>query len=205
MTLTQPLKEPVFHTLPRTAADRIATPPRTLTCVISSRLRPGDRQALLGLFEHSTPQTRRDRFHHALSVFPQGYLDDLMAGRQFAVVARDTCHPASRGKVFGLASAAPTSGSAAEFAVWVDDAWQGHGVGTLLARAVLRQAAEQGTAVAIGIMEPGNLAVRRLLSKIAPNAVYRPQDSMVVVSIALADWLAGQDTTAGAAQDGALK
>ena len=115
-------------TLPPPARTSHGTPaPAARTCIISSEIGPGDRQALLGLFARSSPETRRDRFHHALSVFPQLYLDEILSGRQLAVAARDTCHEQSYGKVFGLASAAPVTSSTAEFAVWVEDAWQGCG------------------------------------------------------------------------------
>jgi GNAT superfamily N-acetyltransferase len=195
MTQPQPAYAPTSHVLVQTAADRTATPPQQLTCVISADLRPGDRQALLELFDRSSPETRSERFHHALSVFPQRYLDEILTGAhgQLALVARDTCHPANYGKVFGLASAAPIGPGTAEFAVWVDDAWQGHGVGGLLTRAILRLLAKQGMTTAVGIMEPGNGAIRRLLGRVAPQATTRLEDGMVVVSVPLAEWAATAD------------
>ena len=117
----------------------------------------------------SSPDTRRERFHGSLSVFPQSYLDDILTGAhgQLALVARDTCHPQNFGKVFGLASAAPVGPGTAEFAVWVDDSWQGHGVGTLLVRAILHLLAQQGMSTAVAIMELGNGAIRRLVGRVA--------------------------------------
>jgi RimJ/RimL family protein N-acetyltransferase len=196
--MSQPLPAyvPTAYTLTQTEADRAATPPQQLTCVISADVRPGDRQALLELFDRSSPESRRERFHHALSVFPQRYLDDILTGAhgQLALVARDTCHRQNYGKVFGLASAAPIGPGTAEFAVWVDDTWQGHGVGTLLVRAILHLLARQGMSTAIGIMEPGNSAIRRLLDRVAPQATARFEDGMIVASVPLAEWA----TTSGA-------
>ena len=111
MTQPQPAYTPTSHLLVQTATDRAATPPQQLTCVISADLRPGDRQALLELFDRSSPETRRERFHGSLSVFPQRYLDDILTGAhgQLALVARDTCHRAvgRRHRVGSVADRAP--------------------------------------------------------------------------------------------------
>ena len=174
-----------------TPTEGAAPEPDARTCIISCRIGPADRQAVLDLFARSSPETRRDRFHYALSVFPQFYLDQILGGSQLAVAARDTCHEESREKVFGLASAAPIADGTAEFAVWVEDAWQGRGVGGLLIREILRLLADHGISTAIGIMEPGNLAIRRLVSRIAPDATTRIEDGMIVVSVPLANLTAG--------------
>lgn len=191
MAKTQIASRQALHLLVPAAS--VTTAPSAGTCIISSELGTADRQAVLDLFTRSSPDTRRDRFHGALSVFPQHYLEEILSGRQLAIAARDTCHEDSREKVFGLASAAPIGPGIAEFAVWVEDACQGHGVGSLLVRAILRLLAEQGIGTAIGIMEPDNLAIRRLISRIAPHAAVRPEDGMIVVSIPLNDLAAEAD------------
>src|SRR4029453_15123543 len=100
MPQPQPAYTPTSHVLVQTATDRAATPPQQRTCVISADLRPGDRQALLELFDPRSPDPRREPFHGSLSVFPQRYLDDILTGAhgQLALVARDTCHPQNYGK-----------------------------------------------------------------------------------------------------------
>jgi GNAT superfamily N-acetyltransferase len=181
MTHPPEVHETAAYPLPPGPADSAV-----LTCVLSSQVQPGDRQALLDLFDRSSLDTRLRRFHHALSVFPRRYLDDILTGRQLAVVARDVCHPDSYGKVFGLASAAPTGSGEAEFAVWVDDAWQGRGLGTLLVRAILRALTQAGTAVAIGFIQADNVPVQRLIRRVAPEASFRAEDGIVIVRIPLA-------------------
>jgi GNAT superfamily N-acetyltransferase len=185
--------------------DRDRPEPAAWTCIISSEIGPADRQALLGLFARSSPETRRDRFHHGLSVFPQLYMDEILSGGQLAVAARDTCHEESFGKVFGLASAAPVTNGTAQFAVWVEDAWQGCGVGSLLTRAILRLLSRHGVSTAIGIMEPGNLAVRRLVNRIAPHATTRSEGGMIVVSIPLEDLAADPDADPRAWVEAAIR
>ena len=185
MVKTLPASRPAPR-LPVPAASGM-TAPGARTCIISAEIGTADRQAVLDLFTRSSPDTRRDRFHGALSVFPQRYLEEILSGRQLAVAARDTCHGESRDTVFGLASAALMGPGIAEFAVWVEDACQGRGVGSLLVRTILRLLAEHGTCTAIGIMEPDNLAIRRLVSLIAPDATTRSEDGMIVVSIPLKD------------------
>jgi GNAT superfamily N-acetyltransferase len=178
----------VYELAPRTVpapTGHSGKPPQGLACAVASKLRPSDRQALLDLFARSSPQTRHDRFHYALSVFPERYLDDIMEGRQLALVARDACHPESYGMVFGLASAAPVGPNTAEFAVWVDDAWQGHGVGSLLTRGILEALVRNGTRTAIGFVEPGNIAVRRMIRRVAPHHTVREEDGAMVVVIPL--------------------
>jgi hypothetical protein len=57
---------------------------------------------------------------------------------------------------------------------------------------ILRLLAERGTRTAIGIMESDNLAIRRLVERVAPSAVARFEDGMIVVSVPLPDWVGAQ-------------
>jgi GNAT superfamily N-acetyltransferase len=164
-------------------SDNAAAP--ILSCVISTRLHAEDRQALLDLFARSTAQTRRDRFHHALSVFPERYLEEILHGEQLALVARDSCHPDRYGSAIGLASAAPMTEQVAEVAVWVDDAWQRHGVGGLLLREILALLTRQGCAEAVGFVEPSNIAAWRLIQRVSPNATRELDDDIIKVRMPL--------------------
>jgi GNAT superfamily N-acetyltransferase len=155
----------------------------TRTCVLSTEVSANDREALLDLFARSSARTRRERFHHALSVFPRAYLDEILDGRQSALAARDACHPKLEGRVVGLASAAPMDHGAAEVAVWVADEWQRHGVGTLLLRGIFDLLAERGVTTAVGIVEPGNLAVRRMIERVVPSATTRYEAGELVISM----------------------
>jgi GNAT superfamily N-acetyltransferase len=168
-----------------------------LSCVISTRLHADDRQALLDLFARSTAHTRRDRFHHALSVFPERYLAEILRGQQLALVARDSCHPDRYGAVIGLASAATMTEEVAEVAVWVDDAWQRRGVGGLLLGEILASLTQQGFAEAVGFIEPSNIAARRLIERVSPNATRELDDDIIKVRMPLSTIQRGdrQETT----------
>jgi hypothetical protein len=68
MVNATPASELAVH-LPVSSSLATAAPPAE-PCVISCEIGPADRQAVLDLFARSSPDTRRSRFHHALSVFP---------------------------------------------------------------------------------------------------------------------------------------
>jgi len=175
---------PTKHILP-TPRDSGAAAGPTLSCVISTQLHERDRQALLDLFTRSSLQTRRDRFHHALSVFPERYLEEILRGEQLSLVARDNCHPESYGMVIGLASAGRMTEDAAEVAVWVDDAWQRRGVGGQLFRDILTLLREQGYREAVGFVEPSNLAARGLIQRVCPGATSEYDDDIIQVRMPL--------------------
>jgi hypothetical protein len=86
---------------PVSSSQATAVPPAR-PCVVSCEVGPADRQALLDLSGRSSPDTRRSRFHQALSVFPQRYLDEILTGRQLTLVARDTCQEETMARSSGL-------------------------------------------------------------------------------------------------------
>jgi RimJ/RimL family protein N-acetyltransferase len=154
-------------------------------CTVSARVLPEDRQALLDLFGHSSLQTRSSRFHHALSVFPQRYLEEILRGEQLALVARDSCNHETPGAIVGLASAAQITDRTAEIAVWVGDGWQRRGVGGLLVRRILTLLCDQKFREAVAFIEPSNMAARGLLERCCPHAAARMDGGLLRVAIPL--------------------
>jgi GNAT superfamily N-acetyltransferase len=73
----------------------------------------------------------------------------------------------------------------AEVAVWVEDAWQRHGVGGLLLREIVARVAEQGYSAAVGFVEPSNEAARRLVLRVCPKAEVRFEDGVLRIRIPL--------------------
>src|SRR4051794_31952459 len=179
------IRDPATHHVLAAPLDSGNAAVPVLSCVISTQLHAEDRQALLDLFARRTAQTRRDRFHHALSVFPERYLEEILHGEQLALVARDSCHPDRYGVVIGLASAAPMTEQVAEVAVWVDHAWQQRGVGGLLLREILALLPQHGYSEAVGFVEPSNIAPRRLIERVSPNATRQLDDDIIKVRMPL--------------------
>ena len=126
-------------------------------------------------------------------MFPQLYLDEIVSGKQLAVAARDTCHVESYGKVFGLASAAPVAACIAQFAVWVEDAWQGRGVGAATPGDPPAARRSSPSVRRSGSSEPDNFAIRPLVNRIAPGATTRSEDGMIIVSVPLTELAAEPD------------
>src|SRR5204863_9026043 len=92
-----PVDYPPTKHIPPTPRDSGAAAGPTLSCVISTQLHERDRQALIDLFTRSSLQTRRDRFHHALSVFPERYLEEIRSS------------PSDTWRRFGVESNCPSS------------------------------------------------------------------------------------------------
>jgi GNAT superfamily N-acetyltransferase len=108
-------------------------------------VRPGDRAALLHLFEACSEATIVGRFFALLRSFPSAYLDGALANSpkaHDAVVVRygDGLH------VAGLASvvARPGDPRAAELGVLVADGWQGRGLGRSMVETLVSRAARRG-------------------------------------------------------------
>jgi RimJ/RimL family protein N-acetyltransferase len=130
-------------------------------------LRPGDRDAVAGLFASCSAETVRLRFFGARREFPREYLDALLAGPpavQDAVVA----YRGGREHLVGLAGFAavpdgpPGSG---ELAVLVTDAWQRQGIGTAMTGLLLARARARGVERVVVNVLPGRRALLAALGR----------------------------------------
>jgi ribosomal protein S18 acetylase RimI-like enzyme len=131
--------------------------------------RPEDLDALVALFRRSTETTRRERFHGATRRLPCPYFHDIVAGASSVVarVARDLSRDPAGTCVIGLATATFETPDRAELAVWVDDQWQRHGVGSRLLRGVIDQLRVQGVDQAVAYVEPANVGAVSLAHSLA--------------------------------------
>jgi acetyltransferase len=130
-------------------------------------VRPGDRDALGAFFAGLSPRSRHRRF-----LSPRPALSD----RELAAYA-GVDHRASEGLLALLAPGAPVLGFAqyaawgarprvADFAVAVDDAWQGRGLGLRLGRALVEHARESGLRTLTATTLAENRPARALLARL---------------------------------------
>jgi GNAT superfamily N-acetyltransferase len=114
------------------------SPTRTATSVVARPLRPTDVPAVHAMVARCNASTLRARFlgyrHDAAEALTTGLLSRLPAGRiDIGVLA-------AGGDLVGIGSLIPAPDQLWEVAVLVEDEWHGHGVGSLLADALLAAA-----------------------------------------------------------------
>jgi RimJ/RimL family protein N-acetyltransferase len=125
--------------------------------------RPSDLDPVRELFERTSAESRRRRFHGAVRSVPSRYLYAAICGAPgvIARVARED------GRVIALATAVPETADRVELAVWVDDAWQHRGIGTRVLREVIDQLLTDGIRCAVAYLEPDNTASLALARSLA--------------------------------------
>ena len=139
------------------------------------RVRPcgaSDACALEETFAGLSPRSRYLRYHSGtprLTGQMRRALLDIDGDRHVALVAEV---PGPRGpRAIGIARLVSLGAGRAEVAVEVVDAWHRQGVGTSLLRGLADEAARLGyTAIHADVL-PENLAMRRLLAQVFPEAV----------------------------------
>jgi acetyl coenzyme A synthetase (ADP forming)-like protein len=116
------------------------------TTVVIRRIRPDDRERLLAMWERTSEGSRRARFHGPFDVTPEnvGRFTDLDPDLQLALVA--TRGRGADERILGVAryERDPDQREHAEFAALVEDAAQGHGIGTALIRNLATEALQAG-------------------------------------------------------------
>jgi RimJ/RimL family protein N-acetyltransferase len=148
-------------------------------------LRRGERRPVLEVFEGLSERSRRLRFLGPKPRLPERELDalvDVGAERQ-AVVAVER----RTGRTVGVARFAPESpgGSVAEVAFAVVDAWQGRGVGSLLADELRDVALHSGLTHLTATVAPGNEPALALVRRLGSDAELRLEDGEVHARVAL--------------------
>jgi GNAT superfamily N-acetyltransferase len=149
--------------------------------VTTRPVRPEDRPLFCRLWPRLSPETVYRRFHAPVHRLPDETvrrLVDVDHDLREAVVA------VVGGEVVGVARYDrplddPTT---ADFAVLVEDAWQGVGVGRQLLAELAGLAARRGVRTLTATVQPGNQPVLRLIHRLLPDSAVTPDDDVLTVS-----------------------
>ncbi len=131
-------------------------------------IRPDDDERLLGMWDRTSAESRRLRFHghYDLNVDTVVRFTHLDPDDEFGLVA--TLGRGDRERIVGVARfyIDPPGSNHAEFAALVEDDQQGRGVGTVLVRELARIAAERGVATLTGDVLANNNRMLRLIREL---------------------------------------
>ncbi|MBN6055454.1 GNAT family N-acetyltransferase [Nonomuraea sp. RK-328] len=126
------------------------------------------REAVRDLHDRCSPEARRFRYFTSMPALPPRMFDKLCdRSRGHSLVAGHD------GQVVAMANLMFTSDpGTAEMAFLVEDRWQGRGLGSALARALIRAARDLGYAEVRATMLSDNVRMRRLMLSLGASITY---------------------------------
>lgn len=152
-------------------------------------VRPSDKELLRRGFERLSDEGRYNRFFVRKAALLDSELRYLTEVDQLAHVAMAIVGGPAGGEDQGIAIARavrlPREPLTYEAAVTVIDAFQGLGLGSLLVRRLIAAVAERGGRRLQFWVLPTNTPMRRLLKHVAPEALFRDEDELLRVDMAL--------------------
>jgi GNAT superfamily N-acetyltransferase len=140
-----------------------------------------DDAALFGrLWPRLSPDTVYRRFHSPLHDLPPETV------RRLVTVDHDQREAVAAvvgGEVVGVAryDRSPGDPATAEFAILVEDAWQGIGLGRQLLVELVDLAASRGVRTLTATVQPDNERVIGLIRRLLPDSTFSPDDDVVDV------------------------
>ena len=143
-------------------------------------VRPDDDTLFRRLWPRLSRETVYRRFHapvHRLPVETVRRLVEVDHHLREAVVA------VVGGEVIGVAryDRSPADPETAEFAILVEDAWQGIGVARQLLVELLALAGERGVRELTATVQPDNDRVISLIRRLLPDSTFTPDDDVLAV------------------------
>ena len=152
-------------------------------------VRPDDEARFYRLWPRLSRETIYRRFHAPLHGLPPETVERLVTvdhDLREAVVAL------VGGEVVGVAryDRSPADPTTAEFAILVEDAWQGLGVGRQLLVELVGLARAGGVAELIATVQPDNERVLGLIRRLLPDSRVVPDDDVLIVRSSLLPALA---------------
>lgn len=126
-----------------------------------------DRERIIELFNHLSPDSRYLRFAHAISKLPDDFLDDILHldyKKEMALLAVVTSHIGTE-EIVGIARyVTPPNQNTCEFSLSVRDDHTTHGVGTHLMLDLIKYAKKNGLQEMIGYVLNKNSRMLHLVS-----------------------------------------
>lgn len=142
----------------------------------------GDEPALRAFLEAISPESRRLRFCGSISVErAAAILTDCSCPGDFALIAE---LPGAR-TIVAHAASYRIGPDLAEVAFLVADAWQGHGLGSLMLSRLAAEAREQGVSSLFAEVAPENGGMLTVFKGLGAPVQIRPDGELVEVRIAL--------------------
>jgi acyl-CoA synthetase (NDP forming)/GNAT superfamily N-acetyltransferase len=140
---------------------------------------PDDRAELMSLYARASARSRYLRFFSAGTAYGPDVKRLLRCDGvdHVAVVAQHA------GGIIGVASYERLDADEADLAILVDDAWQGHGIGTLLLEQLAATARRFGISTLVGDVLAENAAMLKVGAGLWPGVVRRRVDDPAVVRI----------------------
>jgi GNAT superfamily N-acetyltransferase len=143
-------------------------------------VQPDDDERFRRLWPRLSRDTVYRRFHAPLHRIPAETVRRLVTvdhDLREAVVAD------LGGEVLGVAryDRSPSDPATAEFAIVVEDAWQGFGLGRQLLVALVALAAERGVRELTATVQPDNERVLALIRRVLPDSTVTRDDDVLVV------------------------
>jgi acetyltransferase len=126
-----------------------------------------DRERIIELFNHLSPESRYLRFAHAISKLPDDFLDDILHldyKKEMALLAIMS-DPSGTEELIGIARyVTPPKQNICEFSLSVSDSHTTHGVGTHLMLDLIEHAKENGIQEMLGYVLSKNSRMLHLVS-----------------------------------------
>jgi acetyltransferase len=142
---------------------------------------PQDALLLAALIERLSPASRRNRFFGAIKLSAERLMQLACVdyARQMVLVVTSG-RGADEVVIAEARFCVDGTGSAAEFAIMVDDAWAGRGIGTWLMQALRRAAADAGVRRLRGDVLASNAAMHSLMQRCGFDSTPSDDDERLI-------------------------
>jgi GNAT superfamily N-acetyltransferase len=148
--------------------------------VATRPVQPDDRALFRRLWPRLSPDTVYRRFHAPLHGLPAEAVERLVTVDHDL---REAVVGLVGGEVVGVAryDRSPTDSAIAEFAILVEDAWQGIGLGRQLLVELIDLAADRGVRTLTATVQRDNDRVIGLIRRLLPGSTFTPDEDVFTV------------------------